>query len=158
MDQYLDELKTACAAIKRSDPERISAGDSTWFAGRPAPADKGFIAIAQDEDIHTVIRVEDVQEVRKEQDIYLVKVSADANVLVRYERVTKAKPEDCGCGDEDKGEAASSGAAARMFADDPFGPFGAPIGHCRLYVRCWYWRGLPICFWVIHCPGRVGRI
>jgi hypothetical protein len=160
MNQHLDELKRACkAAVKRSDSQRIDQGESTWFFGRPAPADAGFIAISQDEYIRTIIREEDVQEVSKEGDIYFVKVSTDANVLVRYESVTKAKPVECGCGGSDEKEFGQTGAIAQQGPWGPTGPFGEPIfGYCRLHIRCIWWGARQICYWWIFCPSRTGRI
>lgn len=161
MSDYLDELKRACTSTPaRSDAERIDEGESSWFAGRAAPAEDGFIAIAQDDDFVTVMRERDVLEVRKIEDKFLVRVRADADVLVRFERVAKARPDDCGCDSAEK-PADDSPPVARAsagFAGDPFGPFGAPIGYCRLYIRCVYYGGMRICWWWIHCPGRVGRI
>ena len=169
MSDYLDELKRACSATPaRSDAERIDEGESSWFAGRAAPADEGFVAIAQDDDIVTVVRERDVLEVRKKDHLFLVRVRADADVLVRFERVTKARPCDCaghcdgGCergGEKPAGEAPRSMArSSAAFGGDPFGPFGAPFGHCRLYIRCVYYDGIRICWWWVYCPGRVGRI
>ena len=162
MSDYFDELKRACNATPaRSDAERIDEGESSWFAGHAAPADEGFVAIAQDDDIVTVIRERDVLEVRKKDHFFLVRVRSDADVLVRFQRVTKARPDDCGCegAKEPADEAPRSVArASAAFAGDPFGPFGAPIGYCRLYIRCVYYGGMRICWWWIHCPGRVGRI
>jgi hypothetical protein len=158
MDKELDELRRLCrAAVSRSDTERINEGESIWLAGRPAAAENGFIAIAQDEDIRTIIREEDVKEVRKEDDLYLVRISTDANVLVRYERVTKAKPAACGCESPTEGTTDHSGSIARQTGDST-GPFGVPLGPCRLYTYCIYWRGTVICWWWITCPGKVGRI
>jgi hypothetical protein len=156
MDKHLDELRRACRVeLGHSDSQRIDEGESTWLAGRPAAAEDGFISIAQDENIRTIIREQDVQEVRKEGDFYLVRVSTEANLLVRYERVTKAKPAECGCEAPDKGANGRQASIARQFDT---GPFGVPLGPCRLYIHCEDWRGTPICWWWITCPGRIGSI
>jgi hypothetical protein len=157
MDKHLDELKRLCRAeVSRSDAERINEGESIWLAGRPAAADNGFIGIAQDEDIRTIIREQDVKEVRKEGDLYLVRISTDANVIVRYERVTKAKPAACGCEAPSLGTTDESRLIARQMGDST-GPFGVPLGPCRLYIYCIDWRGIQICWWWITCPGKVGK-
>jgi hypothetical protein len=78
MDKHLDGLKRACRAERsHSDTERIDEGESIWLAGRQAAGEVGFISIAQDEDIRTIIREQDVQEVRKEGDFYLVRISTE---------------------------------------------------------------------------------
>jgi hypothetical protein len=158
MDKDLDELKRACRGeASRSDAERINEGESIWLAGRPAAAENGFIGIAQDEDIRTIIREQDVKEVRKEGDVYLVRISTEANVLVRYERLTKARPAECGCEAPSEGTTGQPGLIARQMGDST-GPFGTPLGPCRLFTYCIYWRGARICWWWITCPGKVGRI
>jgi hypothetical protein len=157
MDRDLEELKRACRSeLSHSDAERIDEGESIWLAGRPAAAEDGFISIAQDEYIRTIIREQDVQEVRKEGEFYLVRVSTEAKLLVRYERVTKAKPMECSCEGPDEGTTRPQGSIARQFGDT--GPFGVPLGPCQLYVYCEYWGGTRICWWWITCPGRVGKI
>jgi hypothetical protein len=157
MDKRLDELKRACRAeLSHSDSQRIDEGESIWLAGRPAAAEDGFISIAQDENIRTIIREQDVQEVRKEGDFYLVRVSTEANLLVRYERVTKAKPTECGCDAPDAGVTGRQASIARQIGDT--GPFGVPLGPCRLYIHCEYWGGTRICWWWITCPGKIGSI
>lgn len=161
MDNHFDELKRLCRAeVSRSDGERINEGESIWLAGRPAAAENGYIAIAQDEDIRTIIPEQDVKEVRKERDLYLVRISTDTNVLVRYERVTKPKPADCGCeapSDVAAGTTDQAGSIARQSGPST-GPFGVPLGPCRLYIYCTYWGGQQICWWWITCPGKVGRL
>ena len=70
-ENHLDALKRACRAeLSPSVSKRIIEGESIWLAGRPALAEEGFISIAQDEDICTIIREQDVLEVRKEGDFY----------------------------------------------------------------------------------------
>jgi hypothetical protein len=158
MDKHLDELKRACRAERsHSDGDRIDEGESIWLAGRPAAADDGFISIAQDEDIRTIIREQDVREVRKEGDLFLVRISTEANVIVRYERVTKAKPSECGCEAPDEGTTKQPRAIARQVGDST-GPFGVPLGPCRLFIYCTYWGSTRVCWWWITCPGRVGSI
>lgn len=158
MDKYLDELKRACREeMSHTDSERIKEGESVWLAGTPAAAENGFISIAQDANIRTIIREQDILEVRKEGDFYLVRISTEANVLVRYEQVTKAKPAECGCEAPDGETKGEPGSIARQF-DGSTGPFGVPLGPCRLFIYCIYWGAVRVCWWWITCPGRVGRI
>lgn len=162
MPNLLEELKRACKAeSKLSTSERIKEGESHWFAGMPARAEDGFVAIAQENDIITVIPERDVLEVKKEERLFLVRVRGNADVLVRFERVAKVQAGgDCGCEadkDEDENTKVVSARRSQLFGD-PFGPFGTPIGPCRLYIRCYYYQGMQLCWWVIHCPGGVGRI
>ena len=158
MDKYLDELKRACREeMSHTDSERIKEGESVWLAGTPASAENGFISIAQDANIRTIIREQDILEVRKEGDFYLVRISTEANVLVRYEQVTKAKPAECGCAAPDGETEGELGSIARQIGGST-GPFGVPLGLCRLFIYCTYWGGVRICWWWITCPGRVGRI
>jgi hypothetical protein len=158
MDKYLDELKRACRdEMSHTDSERIKEGESVWLAGRPAAAESGFVSIAQDANIRTIIREQDIQEVRKEGEVFLVRISTEANVLVRYEQVTKAKPAECGCAAPDGETEGEPGSIARQIGGST-GPFGVPLGPCRLFIYCTYWDGVRICWWWITCPGRVGRI
>lgn len=158
MGTNLDDLRTACRAEPvRSEEEMIRTGETTWFMGRPTSAPEGMIALAQNEDMHTLIREADVLEVRKQNEFYLVKVSAEANILARFQRVVKARAQECDCDDSDDKEAPDE-ISRTLSNQGPFGPFGEPIGSCRLFIRCWYFGGQRICFWWIFCPGKVGRI
>jgi hypothetical protein len=98
--KVLSELKDACQGEPPpSDAEAISRGESTWFRGRPAHADKGTIALALSEDARVIINEADVRDVEKQGEHYSVAVSADAHVLLRIDKLLKATVEGgCGCG------------------------------------------------------------
>jgi hypothetical protein len=84
-----------------------------------------------------------------------VKVKAEANLIIRFQRVVKAVRQDCACEPTHESEPAQGTPLQRQIGT---GPWGVPLGPCRLYTYCEYWAGRLICWWWITCPGKVGRI
>ena len=100
MKAILAELKEAC--ISRPSPadgESISRGLSTWFTGRPAQASKGTVALTVSDDARIIISEDDILAVERDGDSFRVEVSADANVLLRIDKILKATVHSgCTCG------------------------------------------------------------
>lgn len=98
MTELLSELKDACHRMSPSSEEAIiGRGESTWFRGLPAQAEKGTIALGLGA-ARVIISERDIRGVTKDGDYYNVEVSADANVLVRLDKVVKAAAQHgCRC-------------------------------------------------------------
>jgi hypothetical protein len=91
MIEGLSELVAACGTHKMGSPaERIAEGVTNWFIGYPAAAPNGMVALAQNESLKLVFRQEDIRQVHRHKDHFLVRVSSEANVLVTFEQVVKA--------------------------------------------------------------------
>ena len=146
MNDPLSELKKECRKrAEPSAPETIKLGETSWFRGTPADAPDGTVAIATGGDIKVIVREEDVLKVEREGEHFLVQVSADATVLVRLDKLTKARPSggDCGCGPRPD---------AIELRRPPHGVGGAGAGldpkpwpwcrlKCEVVVLCWEDRG-----------------
>ena len=162
MSKHLADLKKLCKSAPSSrDKELVEIGDTMWLMGRPVSSDDGMIAIAQTEDLHLIVRERDIIEVDRTEevdgtkDLFLVKVRSDANVIVRFQKVVKAVPQGCSCEPSGEKEAAPS---MMLQQQGGTGPWGVPLGPCRLFTYCYIVGGRVICWWWITCPGRVGRI
>jgi hypothetical protein len=103
MTELLSELKDACQrAPAASDDEIIARGESTWFRGLPAHAEKGTVALGLGRDARVVFSEPDIRAVTKDGDHYNVEVSSEANVLLRIEKPLKATVQpECGCDEND---------------------------------------------------------
>src|SRR4030095_8477916 len=163
MPNHLAELKKLCKSAPSSrDQELVETGDTMWLMGRPVSSDDGMIAIAQTDDLHLIVRERDIIEVDRtkdvagSEDLFLVKVRSEANVIVRFQKVVKAVPQGCGCEYSGEKETAPSMMLQQQQGDT--GPFGVPLGPCRLFTYCYVVGGRVICWWWITCPGKVGRI
>ena len=98
MTDAFSDLKAACSGQQpKSASDLIRAGSTSWFAGRPTSAPPGTIALSQNGPFKVIVREEDVKSVEKHEGLYLVEVSADANILIGLEKVIKAKLSGCGC-------------------------------------------------------------
>ncbi len=98
MKDAFSDLKEACSEQQRKPAsELIREGSTSWFAGRPTNAPRDTVALAQKGPFRVIIREEDVKSVEKHEDLYLVEVSADANILIGLEKVIKANLSGCGC-------------------------------------------------------------
>lgn len=156
MSNHLTELKKLCRSAPASNDEQlVEIGDTMWLAGRPVRAEEGMIAIAQSEDLHIIVRERDIIEAERREDVFLVKVRSEANLVIRFQRVVKAVPQDCACEPAHEKEPAQPTSLQRQFGT---GPWGVPFGPCRLYTYCIEFDGRTICWWLITCPARVGRI
>ncbi len=99
----LSELVSACGTHKLAAPaERIAEGVTSWFIGYPAAAPDGLVGLGQNESLKLLFRQEDIRQVHRHEDRFLVRVSSEANVLVSFEQVVKAGP-TCGCRDGGRG-------------------------------------------------------
>ena len=103
MADHLTELKEACSSHGVQDPEeKIKGGESRWFIGHPSPAAPGTVALAQPSGLTITFREKDVLEVRRHQKLFLVRTSADANLLVAVEQVVNAASINrCDCGSQE---------------------------------------------------------
>lgn len=98
MKDAFSELKAACSGQQpKSASELIREGSTSWLSGRPTNAPPGTIALSQNGPFRVIIREEDVKSVEKHEGLYLVEISADANILIGLEKVTKARLGGCGC-------------------------------------------------------------
>jgi len=103
MVEGLSELVAACGAHKPTTPkERIAEGETRWFIGYAAAAPKDMVALGQTETLKLIFRQEDVCEVRRHDERFLLRVRDDANMLVSFEQVIKAGP-TCDCKDDGNG-------------------------------------------------------
>ena len=156
MSDHLADLKKLCrSAPVSSDEQLVEIGDTMWLMGRPVSAEKGMIAIAQSEDLHIIVRERDIIEAERSEDVFLVKVRSEANLIIRFQRVVKAVPQGCACEPAPEKEPAQPMPLQRQIGT---GPWGVPLGPCRLYTYCVEYGGRLVCWWWITCPGRVGRI
>jgi hypothetical protein len=138
------ELKAACAGQTPSAADQLRMGRTTWLMGHPAAAPEGTIAVSRNGDFKLIIRDEDVLEVDKHGDEFLVKVSAEANILVSFEKVIKADPGSCGCH-----ETQPSPTLAREGGPVPDPDFDVNlinIGGCVFRWECKSIGGRRICF------------
>ncbi|HXV24960.1 MAG TPA: hypothetical protein VED46_11945 [Alphaproteobacteria bacterium] len=110
MVEGLSELVAACGVRRPISPvERIAEGETHWFIGYAAAAPEEMVALSQTETLKLVFRQEDVREVARHGERFLVRVRDGANMLVSFEQVIKAAP-TCGCED---GRREGSGQQAR---------------------------------------------
>ena len=123
MAELLSELKDACRrASAVSDDEIIARGESTWFRGLPAHAEKGTVALGLGRDARVVISEEDVRAVTKDGDHYSVEVGSESTVLLRIEKPLKAAVQpECGC-DDDGERAHRARGRRRRVIDVEIGP------------------------------------
>ena len=136
----LEELATACAKQSvPTDAERITEGEPRWFGGYPVAAAPGTIALAQVASLKLVFRVEDILEVHRWHERYVVKVKSDADLLVSMENVIKAGPSGGCCGGGNTGKLEG---AARLAVQDPPGDDDWDV------LLNKYWGG---CLWDIEC-------
>ena len=112
-----------------SPAEQIAKGEMHWFIGYAAAAPEEMVALSQTEKLKLVFRKEDVREVRRYGERFLVHVHGGANMLVSFEQVIKAAP-TCGCG-EDNNEVSKQKAKAK--ADVVIGNYG----DCSIRVECY---------------------
>jgi hypothetical protein len=126
----LSELVKACGAHSPTSPaERITEGETHWFIGYAAAAPAKMVALSQTETLKLIFRQEDVCEVRREGERFLMRVRDGANMLVSFEQVIKAGP-TCVCG-EGRSEGSKPGTMAKGI-DVSFGNFG----DCTIRIEC----------------------
>ena len=93
---------------------------TSWFIGHPAAAPDGLVALGQNESLKLLFRQEDIRQVHRHEEHFLVRVSSEANVLVSFEQVVKAGS-NCGCIDgekDDHGDGKPGGQLARALRPD----------------------------------------
>jgi hypothetical protein len=129
MVEGLSDLVAACGVHTTSPAERITEGERHWFIGYAAAAPAEMVALSQAETLKLVFRQEDVCEVRRYDERFLVRVRDGANMLVSFEQVTKAAP-TCGCGDG-RNEGSKQEAMAKGI-DVTIGNFG----DCSIRIEC----------------------
>ena len=130
MADGLSELVAACGADKSTTPkERIAEGETRWFIGYAAAAPEGMVALGQNETLKLVFRQEDVREVRRHEERFLVRVRDGANMLVSFEQVIKAAPTcDCEDGSDVGGKQGAMARAADVHIIN--------ISSCAVRIEC----------------------
>ena len=154
MHDGIADLKAACAAASSPAPaDMLRMGATTWLFGRPARAEDGMIALAQDEDFTIIVNNDDVLEAEKHDDFYLVKVGADANVLVMMTKVVKAGAAGCGCEDvvsDDTPDVIAANRSVRTVK--------VKAGRCWIEYHCHEIEGRTVCFVVsVTCKPKASR-
>jgi hypothetical protein len=100
MPEELDELRTAChSRPAASEADKISEGESLWMVGSPAAADAGYIGLSMGEGHSVIVSESSILEVVKDNNLYLIRVKADAAVLARVEAVLSLRNTQCACSD-----------------------------------------------------------
>jgi hypothetical protein len=156
--QDLKSLKAECE--KQSLPSLKDAsdqGETVWLIGLPAPAEDGMIGISLDESLRVVIREEDILEVVKDANYYLLKTKRHANLVVQHQSVVQLDPQpECGCGSPEQFDDRNSGENGYPKASKLAGPpiFGGTGSGDR--YPCWQnckvrWKCTPY----IDGDGRV---
>lgn len=121
MTELLSELKDACHRVSPSSDEAIiGRGESTWFRGLPAQAEKGTIALGLG-GARVIVSERDIREVTKDGEYYNVEVSADAHVLLRLDKALKAAVQP-GCSCEPSGEGPHHTHTRKQVVDIEIGP------------------------------------
>jgi hypothetical protein len=124
-----DDLIESCGSAKQiGDREKIAIGRTTWFQGKPAPAEKGMIALDTAQGFRILMREEDVKSVESADDGYFVEVVDGAETIVRFEQVVKADRNSCHC---HEGTAADAPGTSARFA----GFVGDRVLSCSPVVR-----------------------
>jgi hypothetical protein len=149
----LEQLRAACAKSVGSDTKALEEGPLVTHFGYPAPAEPGSVALKL-ADFVTVIREADVVRVEKHKSLYRVWTSADANVIIRLEKVAKASGDAGGCECEPK-------PARGVMARDESPAFDLEIGpvtmlYCQTQNICAIIFGRTFCFNVVVCQPAGG--
>jgi hypothetical protein len=114
------QLLLACQNVSTvTDAEALETGETIWFSGSPAFADKDTIALNVDGSTTLVIKEKDALEVLKTGNNYLVKVKIGTDILYRVEVVSRVS-HACGCnGDGDDGKNEDIPIIARQSGNGP---------------------------------------
>ena len=89
---------SACAKAEREEPAKsIEAGASLWLLGSPAAATDGMVGLATTPTQTIYLRPADVRDAHETDGRFLIRIAADANLLVREEQVLKLSPGRCQC-------------------------------------------------------------
>jgi hypothetical protein len=112
----------------------IARGGEHWFIGSPVASQPGTVALAQTPEIKLVFREEDIREVRKHGERYVVRVAADANMLVSHEQTMKAAASRCDCASGEDGAKPGTTRQAERGRIDP----DADVNYIEV-MPCW-WR------------------
>jgi hypothetical protein len=112
--------------------QRITEGETHWFMGYAAAAPAEMVALRQTEALKLVFRKEDILEVRRHGDRFLVRLRDSANMLVSFEQVVKAAP-TCVCGDGRNGVIKQT--------NSPWSPdvIIINVGSCAFRFECFTW-------------------
>jgi hypothetical protein len=132
MVEGLSELVAACGVHRlTSSAERVAEGDTHWFIGYAAAAPAEMIALRQTETLKLMFRQEDVREVKRHGERFLLRLRDGANMLVSFEQVIKAAP-TCDCGDGRSERSTSPN--PRRTREDVIDV--NPFGNCRVRIEC----------------------
>ena len=114
----IEAFAAACAKVPRKEnAEAVRVGPTHWMLGSPAAAEAGMVGLATSPTQTVFLRKEDLVEVRESDGRYLLRVAADANLLVREESMGRLKPGGCGCHETEGALAKKKGGGER-----PTGP------------------------------------
>lgn len=159
-ESTLAELVAASGQMTEAQRDLIKNGRTVWYRGKAAPAEAGLVAVDTESGGRIIIDEKDVRRVEKDGVAFLVEVTADANVLVRFESVVRADQNAGKCSTDESNRSPSS-------PEGPQGPQGQGsqgywrqvcnkgevVWHCKWYVGVNGWP-LLICDprWD-SCPG-----
>ena len=144
-----DALTELLAASRQgqqvSQRDAIKQGRTVWYRGKAAPAEDGAVALDTTTGGRIIIDEKDVRSVAKDpcsgedsgSAIFLVEVASEANVIVRFEAVSKADPGDCKCSEEKRSDTPDTIASLHCS--------GGITWHCTWYVGVNGWP-LRICY------------
>jgi hypothetical protein len=116
-------------------PGTIANGGEHWFIGHPTHSPSGTVALIQTSAIKLVFRQEDIKEVHKlDDERFVVRVAAEANMLISHEHIVKATAVGCGC--SGKKVTDESKVKSLLFSDGEVYIFNE--GSCWFRFECTY--------------------
>jgi hypothetical protein len=134
---HFNELTVACQKEKGiTDQTLLEIGEAIWFAGSPAPADKGTIALRTD-TCTLILKEKDVLETMKDGNNYLVKIKLGTSVIYRIENVVEARPGRCGCKDKEDDNQTNGNTSIARTTNEYVRPC---IAHVHWWLECFDWK------------------
>jgi hypothetical protein len=139
MSDALLDLEKACTDAATDAATLRLAGES-WFAGQPARAERGQVALSVGSGETIVVRSEDIAAVEKLDSLFMIRVRPGASVLIRLER-TATVGDSCGCEPQPPGQtvAAKKKFTGRMgHVNWPHGNLGGVFdwpNTCFIYIQ-----------------------
>lgn len=88
-------LEKACAGAA-TDAQTLKPAAESWFAGQPARAERGHVALSLGSGETVVVRRDDVAAAERLDDLFMIRLRPGATVLLRLER-SATVGEGCGC-------------------------------------------------------------
>lgn len=139
-DDARAELMAASGQLAVTHRDLLKDGRTVWYRGKAAPAEAGTVAIDTETGGRIIIGEKDIRKVERDGPAFLVEVTVDAEVLIRFEAIVKADPTGCECNNERPPRAPS------MDLDEHGAVLciGGIVWYCRWYVGVSGWP-LRIC-------------